>query len=606
LVGRSVAGYDGAMRQARFFLVLAVFLPALFAFPHPASATVVFLTSGTTWTVPSDWNSSANTIEAIGGGGGGSTNVQDGSGGGGGAYAKISNFSSTGGTSITIQIGAGGAPSSDGTDTYFNGASCAAASVCAKAGAQGVAAIQGGAGGDAGSSVGTTVFSGGAGGFLTDTCTSDGGGGGGAGGPHGNGQAGGGENCGFNGGGGGGGAGGGTAGNIPSSGDGAAGGNNYLGSGSGPGGVGANGTAGTAGGGGGGGADGFDGGAGGPGTDWDSSHGAGGGGGGAGGLNTNGADGGLYGGGGGGKGDFGNNSGSGAQGIIVVTYTPAGGGAIGRIIRLRGGVRIIGGVRLGGTSPIPRMTFDPAITAWVSAVVAAGGNVSDTQKGYVNNLITCYRSAGVFNTQDREWLLWSENIQQAQTDIINLDTWTAHGTNGFTADAGYTGDGSTSYLDTNFTPSTVGGNFAQNSAAIDVYDTHQGTGGIPFGENGGVYILLNLTSSGNVSFELNGATFPGASNPGGAVGLWSLFRTDGTTATVYKNGGSFTSGTDNTITLPNQSLFIGAQNDSGTADIFSNDTLAMFGIGGGLTGTQAAAKAQCDNGYATSKGFNVF
>ena len=33
--------------------------------------TVVFITSGATWNVPSDWNSSNNKIECIGGGGGG-------------------------------------------------------------------------------------------------------------------------------------------------------------------------------------------------------------------------------------------------------------------------------------------------------------------------------------------------------------------------------------------------------------------------------------------------------------------------------------------------------------------------------------------------------
>src|SRR3989344_3853059 len=38
-----------------------------------------YLTSSTSWTVPSDWNSSSNYIEVIGGGGGGA----HGSGGGG-------------------------------------------------------------------------------------------------------------------------------------------------------------------------------------------------------------------------------------------------------------------------------------------------------------------------------------------------------------------------------------------------------------------------------------------------------------------------------------------------------------------------------------------
>src|SRR6185437_11735277 len=62
------------------------------------------------------------------------------------------------------------------------------------------------------------------------------------------------------------------------------------------------------------------------GQEWDSTHGAGGGGGGAGGNSGNGADGGLYGGGGGGCGNSNGIAGSGAQGLIVITYTPSAGG----------------------------------------------------------------------------------------------------------------------------------------------------------------------------------------------------------------------------------------------------------------------------------------
>src|SRR5258707_11255963 len=74
--------------------------------------TTMFLTSGTTWTVPNDWNNSSNTIEAIGAGGGGAgghlASGNPGAGGGGGAYATISNVALTPGASIAIQIGQGG------------------------------------------------------------------------------------------------------------------------------------------------------------------------------------------------------------------------------------------------------------------------------------------------------------------------------------------------------------------------------------------------------------------------------------------------------------------------------------------------------------------
>ena len=52
-----------------------------------AAATTIILTSGTTWTVPADWNNSANSVECIGAGGNGGTPSAVGTnatGGGGG------------------------------------------------------------------------------------------------------------------------------------------------------------------------------------------------------------------------------------------------------------------------------------------------------------------------------------------------------------------------------------------------------------------------------------------------------------------------------------------------------------------------------------------
>lgn len=100
---------------------------------------VIALTSGSTWTVPSDWNSAANTIEAIGAGASGTSTVA----GGGGAYAKLSNQTLTTGAVINIQVGSG--------DTWWN----TSGTLLAKAGS-------GTAGGDAASCIPSTgAFSGG-------------------------------------------------------------------------------------------------------------------------------------------------------------------------------------------------------------------------------------------------------------------------------------------------------------------------------------------------------------------------------------------------------------------------------------------------------------
>ena len=106
-------------------------------------ATKLFiLTSGTSWTVPNDWNSSNNTIECIGAGGSGNATAAASNRccGGAGGYSKITNLSLTPGNTVTYAIGAGGASVTlntlgvNGGDTYFNGASLAASSVGAQGG----------------------------------------------------------------------------------------------------------------------------------------------------------------------------------------------------------------------------------------------------------------------------------------------------------------------------------------------------------------------------------------------------------------------------------------------------------------------------------------
>src|SRR5258708_6889648 len=70
-----------------------------------AQTTVIFITSGTSWTIPNDWNSANNQIEVIGGGGNGVKSgsfFNPGAGGGGGAYSKVTNVTLTAGATVGI------------------------------------------------------------------------------------------------------------------------------------------------------------------------------------------------------------------------------------------------------------------------------------------------------------------------------------------------------------------------------------------------------------------------------------------------------------------------------------------------------------------------
>ncbi|HEY9086024.1 MAG TPA: hypothetical protein VIN40_08870 [Candidatus Tyrphobacter sp.] len=284
---------------------------------------IIFLTSGTTWTVPSNWYSANNTIEVIGGGGGGgwggcggSCAGSGGGGGAGGGYSKVVNVTLTAGQTVTVAVGIGGGAGTSGGDTYLcnSTANCAAITGSAvvvgakggggastSAGCTNGADCVGGTGGSASSGFGTTTYSGGAGAGGSN----GGGGGGGAAGPNGNGGSGGGTSS-YSGGGGGGNGGGGNGGN----GSGGVGGSGGTSATNGSGGAGGNGYPNYNGGG-----------SGGNGNEFDASHGSGGGGGGDVSTCAGAGAGGEYGGGGGGAGYECNDAGSGGGGLIVITYT---------------------------------------------------------------------------------------------------------------------------------------------------------------------------------------------------------------------------------------------------------------------------------------------
>lgn len=325
--------------------VLSVFSLVFLSYWQAAhAATVIFLTdtSATTWTVPSDWNNSNNKIEVLSAGGGGTnaTPSHVGVTGGSAAYSASTNLTLTPGSTVGIKVGAGGVhggSSTGGGDTYIcsdNTGNCSdSATTGGTFGSSVIVAAHGGPGATDGvgglaastvGAVGTTKIAGPVGGVKGSDATG-GAGSPGASGPNGVGCLGG-DGSSGSGGSGGGGADAGSCTNGQKAS--AVAGNGGTGPTGSTGGLGAtsgvNATSGSNGAGAGGG---FGGGATGAcasGTNeplWDSTHGPGGGSGG-GAQGATGCNGALYGAAGSGAGFSNHAGGDGAQGIIVITYTP--------------------------------------------------------------------------------------------------------------------------------------------------------------------------------------------------------------------------------------------------------------------------------------------
>jgi hypothetical protein len=160
------------------------------------------LTTGTSWTVPNDWNSSNNNVYLVAGSGGGAGSVVtaaagdhvSGSGGGGGGFTTATNVSLTPGGSAAYAIGAAGTAGAGSTSASTAGSGGAttfnsgAYTTTGGGGASGTTTTS-----TAGAAGTGATFNGGAGGagIAAANVSSAGGGGGGSGGIDGAGGAGG-------------------------------------------------------------------------------------------------------------------------------------------------------------------------------------------------------------------------------------------------------------------------------------------------------------------------------------------------------------------------------------------------------------------------------
>lgn len=245
-------------------------------------------------------------------------------------------------------------------------------------------------------------------------------------------------------------------------------------------------------------------------------------------------------------------------------------------------------------------------TAWAAAVVSAGGTVSGAQATRVCTLIQAYKSAGTWATYDRIWLFAAENVQQATIDLVHLATWTILSSPTFAANVGYTGDLGAG-INSNFTPSTAGGNYTQNSAHLSAYvkASDGTTSHAAIGANdGGNFSYMEPSASG-IAFDINGASFPGGTDASG-IGQYIATRTSSTNVAIYKNGNTTpigSSSSDNSGAISTIPFYILSINTFGHP---SAATIAAITIGGGMTSTQMTASASAMNAYQTAIGNNVY
>lgn len=216
------------------------------------------------------------------------------------------------------------------------------------------------------------------------------------------------------------------------------------------------------------------------------------------------------------------------------------------------------------------------------------------RKTLINTCVLALKTAGVWSKLDVLYMFAAADSQAALINWKDPGTFDATAVNSptFTADQGFTGDGSTSYIDTNCNPSTAGGNYAQNSASFFAWTlSTSDPGGYDLGSYAGYNTqIIPWITSASSRITINSGGAGGDNVDIGSLGadhsgLLVANRSSATAAQVYRNGSLGASNTStNSVALADASLKLLKGSDG-----YYAGNIAIGGAGSSLDGTKQSA-----------------
>ena len=260
----------------------------------------------------------------------------------------------------------------------------------------------------------------------------------------------------------------------------------------------------------------------------------------------------------------------------------------------------------------PALAFDFDVQAYRASVQGNGGTVSDARMEVINTFVAAEKVSGAWPLTDDYWGLWAESEIQALTSIKQRRLATAVNTPIFTTDRDYATNGTTSYINTGFIPSTHAVAYTTGQQRIAVYERTNVT-------SAGMAAGAIVATTNRVSIiPRNSTVMTGTLNNSAIAmnftlgladskGLKAVSRAGGTTGLGYDRGVRLTDSVGLTVTsaIQNIAVFIGCQNNAGAAANFRAASLGFAAIGAPLSDAQELAQYNAVQAWATSVGANV-
>src|SRR5262245_4534966 len=206
----------------------------------------------------------------------------------------------------------------------------------------------------------------------------------------------------------------------------------------------------------------------------------------------------------------------------------------------------------------------------------------------INDCVAALKAAGVWTKLDVLYMFAAADSQAAKINWKNPATFNASEVSSptFTIDGGFAGNGSSSYLNTTFDIALNASQYTLNSAHMMMTTTTSRATGGTLGHGvlntnaAQVLVVFNSTND----FSLLNTNSGGGGSDTQARGSWIINRPNSSFRDTYYNGALVHTYTNTASAVPasGRTVYIGARNNAGTADLFSNDQVSAFSIGGGF------------------------
>lgn len=256
--------------------------------------------------------------------------------------------------------------------------------------------------------------------------------------------------------------------------------------------------------------------------------------------------------------------------------------------------------------------------AAASAFLARAGVLDRKHSNAYTQLINGMVADGTWSIFDLLYIFATQNSTVALLNLVSSNfAATITGTITFAVDRGLTGTASTgSYINSNFTPSTAGGNYSLNSASAGAYNRTNRTTAQAYANAGTCntlttsfdYLLANYT--GNLYYlDING--FNGINTAAiTSQGLLINVRSSNVAIAQYLNGNTTpiqSSGANASVALSDQTYLVLARRDNIANDVGNSaDQLGAFFLSGVLSAAQTALVSNRINSFMSAVGANVY